>query len=85
MVATRFKTFGAGVPSGGEFHGAEVHTTIEEGWVVMTGLNRRIDPLSIRTSEVTDHRLLIDDREIPLPTGGYRFEITPSRGEWKDR
>ncbi|MCM2129814.1 DUF1850 domain-containing protein [Larsenimonas rhizosphaerae] len=45
VISTRFKTFGAGVPAQ-----AGDHTTLEDGWVVMRGLHRRVDPLYIQAA-----------------------------------
>lgn len=52
---TRFKTFGAGVPS----HAGK-DTFIRDGWVYMTGIDQRIgSSLFVRTGESTKHRLTV--------------------------
>ncbi|MCA0988649.1 DUF1850 domain-containing protein [Guptibacillus algicola] len=55
LTHTRFKTFGAGVPS----HAGK-ETFIKEGWVYMTGIDQSIDDsLFVRTGDVTKHRLTV--------------------------
>ena len=54
LTGTRFKTFGAGVPNN-----AGDHTFIKDGWVYMTGINKKIGKhLALRTGNYTDHRLI---------------------------
>lgn len=52
LVETRFKTFGAGVP-------ARVgrQTRLENGWVVMSGIKRVVDPLNIQAAAAANYRL----------------------------
>ncbi|KGP74180.1 DUF1850 domain-containing protein [Pontibacillus yanchengensis] len=60
--STRFKTFGAGVPSN-----AGNNTFIKNGWVYMTGISRKIgDELFIRTGKTTQHRFIYGNETIHL-------------------
>lgn len=52
LVETRFKTFGAGVPAR-----VGQHTRLENGWVVMSGIQRVVDPLNIQTAARGHYRL----------------------------
>ncbi|MBX0357600.1 DUF1850 domain-containing protein [Halobacillus sp. Nhm2S1] len=54
LTATRFKTFGAGVPNDtGE------ETFLKDGWVYMTGISQRIGKqLAIRTGKSTNHTVM---------------------------
>lgn len=45
IAATRFKTFGAGVPA----H-AGTRTRLDHGWVVMSGIDRDVDPLTVQAA-----------------------------------
>lgn len=62
LEATRFKTFGAGVPNDvGE------DSFIKDGWLYMTGIHREIGrELLIRAGSNTRHRLIIHNREYLL-------------------
>ncbi|NNC23242.1 DUF1850 domain-containing protein [Salinisphaera sp. USBA-960] len=51
IVATRFKTFGAGVPA----HAGQ-HTHLENGWVVMSDIDRKTDPLTIQAAAAEHYR-----------------------------
>ncbi|WP_281974620.1 DUF1850 domain-containing protein [Halobacillus litoralis] len=54
LTGTRFKTFGAGVPSD-----TGDRTYIKDGWVYMTGIDQTIGKnLSLRTGESTHHRFI---------------------------
>ncbi len=63
LTGTRFKTFGAGVPSD---TGDE--TYIKDGWVYMMGIDQNIGKiLRIRTGKDTDHRVYYGkDSILPL-------------------
>ncbi len=50
--STRFKTFGAGVPS----H-AGASTRLIDGWVEMDGIERIVDPLNVQAAAAEDYRL----------------------------
>lgn len=52
IVATRFKTFGAGVPA----HAGNA-TSLEDGWVVMRGIDRVVDPLAVQAASAEDYRM----------------------------
>ncbi|MEF2071338.1 DUF1850 domain-containing protein [Consotaella aegiceratis] len=65
VVATRFKTFGAGVPSD-----VGTITRLEDGWVVMEGIERRVDPLAVQAASAESYRLRWRGREIALSTPG---------------
>lgn len=51
VAATRFKTFGAGVPA----H-AGTRTSLEHGWVVMSGIDRDVDPLTVQAAAAENYR-----------------------------
>lgn len=51
IAATRFKTFGAGVPS----HAGR-QTRLDEGWVVMSDIDRDVDPLAIQAASAERYR-----------------------------
>jgi len=56
IASTRFKTFGAGVPAD-----AGTRTTLEHGWVVMTGINRDVDPLTVQAAAAEQYRFRYED------------------------
>ncbi|MES1923834.1 DUF1850 domain-containing protein [Salinisphaera sp. T31B1] len=64
VVATRFKTFGAGVPS----HAGR-STTLEHGWVVMRGIDRVVDPLSVQAASAEDYRMRYGSHWFELSAG----------------
>lgn len=70
--STRFRTFGAGTPD------LAPEARIEDGWVVMSGIDRVVDPLVVRAGTTTDHRLIAGDRTLDLEPGQYRFVVTYS-------
>jgi hypothetical protein len=73
LEATRFKTFGAGVPSD-----AGEDTYIKDGWVYMTGINQTIGKeLIIRTGIDTEHRFMDKEETVPLMESekAYRIKI----------
>ena len=51
IAATRFKTFGAGVPA----H-AGTQTRLVDGWVVMSGIDRDVDPLTVQAAAAEQYR-----------------------------
>ncbi|ROO29470.1 hypothetical protein SAOR_03190 [Salinisphaera orenii MK-B5] len=55
LMATRFKTFGAGVPAA-----AGRRTTLEDGWVVMHDIHRVVDPLAVQAAAAEDYSLRHD-------------------------
>jgi len=66
IVATRFKTFGAGVPA----HAGRA-TTLEHGWVVMRGIDRVVDPLAVQAAAAEHYRMRYGSRWFELsPDGG---------------
>lgn len=69
IESTRFRTFGAGVPDNAP------ETTTQDGWVIMSGLNRQVDPLVLRSNNETDHKLSVANRTYFLPEGQYWFTV----------
>ncbi|ARB46788.1 DUF1850 domain-containing protein [Alloalcanivorax xenomutans] len=65
LVETRFKTFGAGVPAA---VGSE--TRLEQGWVVMSGIHRPVDPLHVQAAEAEHYRLCFQGRTLDLTHPG---------------
>ncbi|NBI30709.1 DUF1850 domain-containing protein [Chengkuizengella marina] len=62
LNSTRFKTFGAGVPSN-----AGTHSYLKDGWVYMIDINRQIgDELVIQTGNETHHRVYFKDSILEL-------------------
>jgi hypothetical protein len=62
LTDTRFKTFGAGVPSD-----AGSDNFIKDGWVYMTGIHRSIGKsLFFRTGKTTEHRITVDGQSVKL-------------------
>lgn len=51
IASTRFKTFGAGVPA----H-AGTNTDLDHGWVVMSGIDRDVDPLTVQAASAENYR-----------------------------
>lgn len=70
IVSTRFRTFGAGVPD------SAPETHLEDGWVVMSGFDRVVDPLVIRANAETSHTLTLDSEIRPMEPGQYRFAVS---------
>ncbi|MDN6180924.1 MAG: DUF1850 domain-containing protein [Halomonas subglaciescola] len=52
LTGTRFKTFGAGVPAA-----SGKATTLDDGWVVMTGIQRIVDPLAVQAAAAERYRM----------------------------
>ncbi|SES67564.1 protein of unknown function [Salinibacillus kushneri] len=62
MNSTRFKTFGAGVPSS-----AGTDTYVKDGWVYMVGINREIgEELAIRTGKDTNYQMKYHNDRLKL-------------------
>lgn len=55
IAATRFKTFGAGVPA----HAGR-HTRLDHGWVVMSRIDRDVDPLTVQAAAAERYRFRYD-------------------------
>jgi hypothetical protein len=70
VEATRFRTFGAGVPD------SAPETHLEDGWVVMSGFDRVVDPLVIRANAETSHTLTLGSEIRPMEPGQYRFAVS---------
>ncbi|MBO8170809.1 MAG: DUF1850 domain-containing protein [Bacillaceae bacterium] len=66
LDATRFKTFGAGVP-----HNAGKDAFLKDGWLYMIDIDRLIGgELYVRTGPETNHRLFINGKANPLSKPG---------------
>lgn len=65
LTSTRFKTFGAGVPS----H-AGTRTTLDHGWVVMEGIDRVVDPLAVQAAAAERYRMRRGDHWFALSAAG---------------
>ncbi|WP_238389580.1 DUF1850 domain-containing protein [Virgibacillus sp. MSP4-1] len=72
MKSTRFKTFGAGVPSS-----AGKDTFIKDGWVYMVDINREIgNELAIRTGRSTHHQIQSQNKKVKLiPQTSYSVKV----------
>jgi hypothetical protein len=69
---TRFKTFGAGVPS----H-AGSDSYIKDGWVYMVGIDRKIgEELQIRTGNTTAHQLNINGAVTLMEKPGIAYTVS---------
>ncbi|WP_408009764.1 DUF1850 domain-containing protein [Pseudalkalibacillus sp. A8] len=82
---TRFKTFGAGVPSN-----AGNDTYIKDGWVHMVGIDREIGKeLRVRTGKTTRHKFIIDGNAIEMNQPGTSYTIEtktmPSIQAWSQK
>ncbi|MGB8001149.1 MAG: DUF1850 domain-containing protein [Anaerobacillus sp.] len=74
LTDTRFKTFGAGVPSD-----VGTDTFIKDGWVYMTGIHRLIgDSLYFRTGKTTEHRITVDGQSVKLKANSS-YHVTVKR------
>lgn len=69
IVGTRFRTFGAGTPDV-----APVHET-RDGWVLMSGFDRVVDPLVIRAGATTNHQFVCESAATVLDPGQYRISF----------
>ncbi len=76
LDATRFKTFGAGVPN--QVGNA---TYLKDGWVYMVDIDRHIDELFIRAGSDTNHRLIIHQQAIILskPNQELAYHLTAKK------
>lgn len=78
ITGTRFRTFGAGTPDL-----APEHET-RDGWVIMAGFDRIVDPLVIRAGETTDHTFVCDGTRVALAPGQYRISyVDPQSGSMR--
>ncbi|MBU8906590.1 DUF1850 domain-containing protein [Desertibacillus haloalkaliphilus] len=59
LIETRFQSFGAGVP-----HESNGETTIEDGYTVMTGIDRVVEQFSWVHSHDADFQLFLNDENI---------------------
>lgn len=76
IQSTRFKTFGAGVPS----HAGK-QSFIKNGWVYMTDIHREIgDVLAVRTGKETHHRFIYDGKTVEWehPEKSYQIQSEKS-------
>lgn len=75
LSRTRYGAFGAGLPSGDE--GGTV--SIEDGWIVIDGMDRRFASVALSVSSFTEHRLAIGARAWALwPLAAGRTPVTVS-------
>jgi hypothetical protein len=58
LYRTRYGAFGAGLPSGDE--GGSV--SLENGWIVIDGMDREFGSVALSVSAITEHRLAIGGR-----------------------
>ncbi|WP_221567988.1 DUF1850 domain-containing protein [Alkalihalobacillus sp. TS-13] len=71
IEGTRFKTFGAGVPSN-----AGNDTYIKDGWVHMVGIDRKIgNELRVRTGKTTAHKFIAGENSIDMAEPGASYII----------
>ncbi|MCA1010471.1 DUF1850 domain-containing protein [Halobacillus halophilus] len=75
LTATRFKTFGAGVPND-----AGEDTFIKDGWVYMTGITQTIGKeLALRTGRETNHQVMYEQKQLDLKKNhSYRIKVVRS-------
>lgn len=77
LIRTRFKTFGAGVPAR-----IASRTELRDGWVVMSGIERRVDPLRVQAASAQCYRLRMGGRWRALASPGsapiLRFAVIES-------
>jgi hypothetical protein len=72
----RFRSLGWGLPSEGY--------VLRDGWYVISGLDRRVGVLHLRTSRFTRHELVAGDRTYPLydrlrDGAGVIVTVSPAR------
>jgi hypothetical protein len=73
LYRTRYGAFGAGLPSGDE--GGTV--SLEDGWIVIDGMDRRFPRVALSPSSFTEHRLAIGRRAWALwPLVAGRTPVT---------
>jgi len=73
LYRTRYGAFGAGLPSGDE--GGTV--SLEDGWIVIDGMDRRFASVALSPGAGTEHRLAIGGRAWALwPLAAGRAPVT---------
>ncbi len=73
LYRTRYGAFGAGLPSGDE--GGTV--SLEDGWIVIDGMDRKFRSVALSPSSFTEHRLAIGSRAWALwPLTAGRTPVT---------
>jgi hypothetical protein len=73
LYRTRYGAFGAGLPSGDE--GGTV--SLEDGWIVIDGMDRRFASVAISARSFTEHRLAVGRRAWALwPLVAGRTPVT---------
>jgi hypothetical protein len=73
LYQTRYGAFGAGLPSGDE--GGTV--SLEDGWIVIDGMNREFHSVALSPSSFTEHRLAVGSRAWALwPLVAGRTPVT---------
>lgn len=73
LYRTRYGAFGAGLPSGDE--GGTV--SLEDGWIVIDGMDRRFGSVALSPGAATEHRLAIGGRAWALwPLAAGRAPVT---------
>lgn len=71
LIATRFKTFGAGVPAS-----VGRRTTLDNGRVLMRGIARAVDPLAVQAAHARHYRLRYGERWYVLSAPGAQPILT---------
>jgi hypothetical protein len=73
LSRTRYGAFGAGLPSGDE--GGTV--SLEDGWIVIDGMDRQFASVVMSASSITEHRLAVGSRAWALwPLVAGRTPVT---------
>ena len=73
LYRTRYGAFGAGLPSGDE--GGTV--SLEDGWIVIDGMDRQFASVVMSASSITEHRLAVGSRAWALwPLVAGRTPVT---------
>jgi len=72
LYRTRYGAFGAGLPSGDE--GGTV--SLEDGWIVIDGMDRRFASVALSLSSLTGHRVRIGTRAWSLWPLARRTPVT---------
>ncbi len=73
LYRTRYGAFGAGLPSGDE--GGTV--SLEDGWIVIDGMDRQFASVALSASSFTEHRLAVGSRAWALwPLVAGRTPVT---------
>lgn len=74
LEETVVKSSGYGLPEAA----ATGHYRFENGWLRITGFNKKINPLVFRVSYLNDMLLIFEDHRVNLPeiaTPGHRIEV----------